>query len=41
MGEPWETRIPTPLVILRSEKHLPRWERMSADDWKWEEVQEN
>ena len=41
LGEPWETRIPTPLVILRSEKHLPRWERMSADDWKWEEVQEN
>lgn len=41
VGEPWETRIPTPLVILRSEQHLPKWERVAALDWEWEEVQES
>jgi hypothetical protein len=41
VGEPWETRIPTPLVILRSEEKLPKWERVGgADDWEWEEVPE-
>ena len=37
-GDPWETRLPTPLVILRSEAHLPQWERTAPDEWTWQEV---
>lgn len=39
VGEPWETRLPTPLVIVRQEEDLPRWEREDADGWVWREVE--
>jgi hypothetical protein len=37
VGEPWPTRIPTPLVILRKENTLPEWERLNQDKWEWRE----
>ena len=38
VGEPWETRIPTPLVILRDrDERLPRWKKKPHTDWDWEE----
>ncbi|MCC2321145.1 hypothetical protein [Cellulomonas xiejunii] len=37
VGEPWETRVPTPLVILRTEPGLPRWVRTGTDGWAWGE----
>lgn len=37
VGEPWETHVPTALVILRHEEDLPRWRRTSPDGWEWEE----
>jgi hypothetical protein len=38
MGEPWETHVPTPLVIVRRESDLPKWLRQSADGWDWHEA---
>ena len=32
IGEPWEVRIPTSLVILREGSDLPRW-RKEGDIW--------
>ena len=37
VGEPWITRVPTPLVILRSEDELPKWIRVDPVGWEWEE----
>lgn len=37
VGDPWTTRLPTPLVILRSEAQLPKWERTDPNGWEWEE----
>ena len=37
VGEPWETRVPTPLVIVRRAAGLPRWVRSGADGWQWQE----
>lgn len=37
VGDPWTTRLPTPLVILRTEETLPKWERTDPDGWEWEE----
>lgn len=37
VGDPWTTRLPTPLVILRREESLPKWERTDLDGWEWEE----
>ncbi len=34
-GEPWETRVPTALVLVRPNSDLPKWERVSAEDWQW------
>jgi hypothetical protein len=40
-GDPWETRIPTPLVILRKRREgLPRWRKKHGKDWEWEEDDE-
>jgi hypothetical protein len=39
VGDPWETRVPTPLIVLRAkEEKLPRWERVDPSNWEWEEV---
>jgi hypothetical protein len=37
VGEPWETRMPTPLVVLRREPALPAWERADPAGWTWRE----
>ena len=39
VGDPWPTRLPTPLVILRSEDNLPEWERVDPTGWEWQEVE--
>ena len=38
VGEPWLTRLPTPLAILRQEDDLPAWERVDPDGWEWQEA---
>jgi hypothetical protein len=38
VGEPWPTRVPTPLAILRPNDDLPEWERPDPSQWEWEEV---
>jgi hypothetical protein len=38
VGEPWDTIMPTPLVILRQEATLPEWKRDSPDGWDWSEA---
>ncbi len=38
VGEPWLTRVPTPLAIVRREETLPEWERTDPESWDWEEV---
>jgi hypothetical protein len=38
VGEPWTTRLPTPLAILRRQDDLPAWERVDPDGWEWEEA---
>jgi hypothetical protein len=38
VGDPWPTRLPTPLVILRSEDNLPEWQRLDPTGWEWQEV---
>jgi hypothetical protein len=38
VGEPWRTTLPTPLVILRPDASLPRWQRASPEGWEWSEV---
>jgi hypothetical protein len=40
VGDPWPTVLPTPLVILRHEQTLPRWERQDPQGWEWEEIAE-
>ncbi len=35
VGEPWETRVPTALVLVRPKSDLPKWKRVSTDDWQW------
>lgn len=35
VGESWETRVPTALVLVRPKSDLPKWKRVSPDDWKW------
>lgn len=35
VGEPWDTRVPTALVLVRPKSDLPKWKRVSADEWQW------
>ena len=35
VGEPWETRLPTTAILVRSEASLPEWERVDPNQWKW------
>jgi len=38
VGEPWEIRVPTSLVLLREGADLPQWQRVENEQWKWEPV---
>lgn len=38
VGDPWSTRVPTPLAILRREATLPAWTRPDPEVWDWQEV---
>jgi hypothetical protein len=38
VGEPWLTRVPTPLAIVRQEDTLPAWERSDPSGWDWQEA---
>jgi hypothetical protein len=40
VGEPWDARVPTALVILRKADGLPEWERTAPDAWTWQPVEE-
>ncbi len=33
VGEPWEVRVPTTLVKLRSDDKLPKWQKQSDGSW--------
>lgn len=35
VGDHWDVRMPTPLVILRDRKELPGWARTSDQTWDW------
>jgi hypothetical protein len=35
VGEPWDVRLPTPLVLLRATPDLPSWSRTDPNIWAW------
>lgn len=35
VGEPWETRVPTTLILVRPHSDLPRWKRTTPGVWEW------
>lgn len=35
VDEPWETRLPTAAVIVRTKDSLPSWEKVTGTDWDW------
>lgn len=37
VGEPWEVRVPTDLLLLREQRSLPEWER-ERPAWEWTPV---
>jgi hypothetical protein len=39
VGEPWDVRVPTALVLVREEGDLPEWERVAPDQWEWRPVE--
>ena len=38
VGEPWEVRLPTALVAVRTTDDLPAWERVEGQSWSWRPV---
>ncbi|ATB49472.1 hypothetical protein [Corallococcus macrosporus] len=36
VGEPWDIRVPTPLVLLRDNAELPQWQLVDEEKWTWE-----
>lgn len=36
VGEPWDARVPTALVLVRDSSDLPSWKRLADDKWEWE-----
>jgi hypothetical protein len=40
VGEPWDVRVPTPLLLVRPHAELPRWERDAPDGWEWHPVED-
>lgn len=39
VGDYWEVRLPTPLVLLKTSRHLPEWELRDRDKWLWSAVE--
>jgi hypothetical protein len=39
VGDPWDVRVPTALVIVRDQNNLPAWERVAPDSWEWRPVE--
>jgi hypothetical protein len=35
VGEPWDVRVPTPLLLVRPQADLPTWQRVNPDGWQW------
>jgi len=35
VGDPWETRVPTTLVLVRADSDLPSWRRTAPGIWQW------
>lgn len=35
VGEPWDVRVPTSLVLVRLTEDLPSWRRVAPDTWEW------
>ena len=35
VGEPWDNRVPTALVLVRPESDLPKWKRTAPKVWEW------
>jgi hypothetical protein len=35
VGEPWEARVPTELIIVKATADLPKWKRTAPDEWQW------
>jgi hypothetical protein len=35
VGDPWEVRVPTSMVLVRAENDLPTWRRTDVDGWAW------
>jgi hypothetical protein len=38
VGNPWQVRLPTSLVLVRKSPDLPTWERIDPEEWKWQPV---
>lgn len=36
VGDSWQNRVPTSLVMVRSKATLPKWKRKDPNGWKWE-----
>ncbi len=39
IGDPWEVRMPTSLILLRESEGLPTWQRVPDSDWEWEPIE--
>jgi hypothetical protein len=39
VGDPWEVRVPTSLVFVRSDSSLPTWENTDPNGWSWRPAQ--
>ncbi|WP_405243172.1 hypothetical protein [Lentisalinibacter salinarum] len=39
VGDIWESRLPTPLVMLRRQESLPAWENRDPAGWDWHPVE--
>ena len=35
VGDPWDVRVPTALVLVRPGTDLPKWKRTAPDEWSW------
>jgi hypothetical protein len=40
VGDPWDIRLPTPLVVIRLGTNLPEWQKVAGQDWEWKPVPE-
>jgi hypothetical protein len=35
VGDPWDARVPTALVLVRPNSDLPKWKRTAPEEWDW------